>query len=162
VRVRVSPRALSTGNEADVYSVCVKSFLLSSYCCLTREGVLCSDLSQSAYRIVRSAAFESNPTAMSYDGYDGGGGGGGPTREDAEAAMDRLQAEVAQEQMQGLVEAITDKCFAKCVTKPSSSLSGAEHACLARCQDRYVDCMTVVYNALARQAQRSAEGVGGL
>lgn len=60
-----------------------------------------------------------------------------------------------------LVETVTDKCSAKCVTKPGSSLSASEQSCLARYQDRYMECMTVVYTALPRQAEKSAEGAGG-
>lgn len=35
------------------------------------------------------------------------------------------------------VQTIRDKCFDKCVTKPSSSLNSSEQQCLARCTDRY-------------------------
>jgi mitochondrial import inner membrane translocase subunit TIM13 len=87
----------------------------------------------------------------------GGDAGVPPSAADADAAMERLRHEVNQEMMQGLVQDITDKCFEKCVPKPGVALSGGEQACLARCQDRYMNCMAVVYAALARQAQKSGE-----
>jgi hypothetical protein len=36
------------------------------------------------------------------------------------------------------LQTVRDKCFDKCVTKPSSSLSSSEQQCLARCCDRWV------------------------
>ena len=37
------------------------------------------------------------------------------------------------------VQTVRDKCFEKCVTKPSSSLGSSEQQCLARCCDRYAE-----------------------
>ncbi len=37
-----------------------------------------------------------------------------------------------------------DKCFDKCITKPSSSLSSSEQQCLARCCDRYAEVSSAV------------------
>ena len=34
---------------------------------------------------------------------------------------------------------VRDKCWEKCITKPSSSLSSSEQTCLARCCDRYAE-----------------------
>lgn len=56
-----------------------------------------------------------------------------------------------------LVQSMTDKCFEKCVPKPGPALSGGEQACLARCMDRYLNVMTVVFNAIARQAQKHSD-----
>mmetsp|Transcript_13243 Transcript_13243/g.23785 ORF Transcript_13243/g.23785 Transcript_13243/m.23785 type:complete len:81 (+) Transcript_13243:85-327(+) len=42
---------------------------------------------------------------------------------------------------------ITNKCFEKCVTRPSSSLSGSEQQCLAKCTDRFIDALQVVAKA---------------
>ena len=41
--------------------------------------------------------------------------------------------------MQTFVSTLREKCFEKCVTRPGSSLSGSEQACLGRCCDRYID-----------------------
>lgn len=85
----------------------------------------------------------------------GSAGGSGLNVTDAEAAMSQLQAQIQAETMQELVQEITGKCFEKCVSRPSPSLSGGEQTCLARCYDRYMECMTVVYSSLAKQAQAS-------
>jgi import inner membrane translocase subunit TIM13 len=37
------------------------------------------------------------------------------------------------------MQTVRDKCFDKCVTRPSSSLSSSEQQCLARCCDRYAE-----------------------
>ena len=37
------------------------------------------------------------------------------------------------------LQTVRDKCFEKCVTKPSSSLGSSEQQCLARCCDRYAE-----------------------
>ena len=36
-------------------------------------------------------------------------------------------------------QTVRDKCFEKCITKPSSALSSSEQQCLARCADRYAE-----------------------
>ena len=38
-----------------------------------------------------------------------------------------------------MLQTVRDKCFEKCVTKPSSSLGSSEQQCLARCCDRYAE-----------------------
>lgn len=43
-------------------------------------------------------------------------------------------------------QTVRDKCFDKCVTKPSSSLGSSEQQCLARCCDRYAE-VSVLYTA---------------
>ena len=37
------------------------------------------------------------------------------------------------------LQTVRDKCFDKCITKPSSSLGSGEQQCLARCSDRYTE-----------------------
>jgi len=53
---------------------------------------------------------------------------------------------------------ITNKCFDVCVTKPSSSLSGSEQQCLAKCTDRFVDALQVVAKAAVEYDGGSAGG----
>ncbi|EFN53046.1 hypothetical protein CHLNCDRAFT_137287 [Chlorella variabilis] len=45
-------------------------------------------------------------------------------------------------------QTVRDKCFDKCVTKPSSSLSSSEQQCLARCCDRYAEATQIVTKAV--------------
>lgn len=44
-----------------------------------------------------------------------------------------------------------EKCFAKCITKPGSSLSSGESTCVSRCTDRYVDATRMI-SAVVLQA----------
>lgn len=50
------------------------------------------------------------------------------------------------------LQTVRDKCFEKCVTKPSSSLSGSEQQCLSRCSDRYGEATQAVLRAVLEQS----------
>ncbi|KAM0823341.1 hypothetical protein ACQ4PT_070931 [Festuca glaucescens] len=43
------------------------------------------------------------------------------------------------------------KCFAKCVTKPGTSLTGSESSCISRCVERYIEATGIVSRALFSQ-----------
>uniref|UniRef100_A0A0D3EYA1 Mitochondrial import inner membrane translocase subunit n=1 Tax=Oryza barthii TaxID=65489 RepID=A0A0D3EYA1_9ORYZ len=43
---------------------------------------------------------------------------------------------------------VGSKCFAKCVTKPGSSLSGSESSCISRCVDHYIEATGIFSRAL--------------
>jgi hypothetical protein len=45
-------------------------------------------------------------------------------------------------------QTVRDKCFAKCITKPSNSLSSGEQTCLSRCCDRYSDATQAVLKSV--------------
>lgn len=45
-------------------------------------------------------------------------------------------------------QTVRDKCFAKCIPKPGSSLSSGEVTCISRCTDRYVDATRTISNAV--------------
>lgn len=55
--------------------------------------------------------------------------------------------------LQELMQTVTDKCFLKCVTKPSGSLTGSEQSCLAKCVDRYVDTMNIISRTLIEKQE---------
>merc|ERR1712021_41085 len=61
-----------------------------------------------------------------------------------EELMRNVQQQVALANMQELLTKITDKCFKKCISSPSSSLSGGDQKCLAMCMDRYMDSFNIV------------------
>jgi len=61
-----------------------------------------------------------------------------------EAFKQSLKSELALANAQQLINTTNEKCYAKCVTKPSSSLSGSEETCLARCLDRYMEAFNIV------------------
>lgn len=65
-----------------------------------------------------------------------------------EALMDQIKAQLAQAYAQEFLETVGNKCFAKCVTKPGSSLSGSESSCISRCVDRYIEATGIVSRAL--------------
>jgi len=58
--------------------------------------------------------------------------------------MKSVRSEIALANAQELMNKTNEKCFAKCVTKPSTSLSGSEETCLARCLDRYMEAFNIV------------------
>lgn len=50
--------------------------------------------------------------------------------------------------VQEFYQTVRDKCFEKCVTKPSSSLGSSEQQCIARCADRYSEATQLVGKSL--------------
>ena len=58
------------------------------------------------------------------------------------------------QQVQQIMQAISDKCFEMCVPKPASRLSNSEQACLAQCMDRYYETMGLVTQAVAKKGGR--------
>ncbi|KAI0270811.1 Tim10/DDP family zinc finger-domain-containing protein [Russula aff. rugulosa BPL654] len=76
-----------------------------------------------------------------------------------EAVMSSVRNEFALANAQELINKTNDKCFAKCVTKPSTSLSGSEETCLSRCFDRYMDAFNIVSRTYtARLTKERLEG----
>lgn len=69
-----------------------------------------------------------------------------------DAVMQQARAQLQAQQLQQLVQAIADKAFAKCVTKPSTTLSSSEQTCITKAMDRYLDAMTIVFATLNRKA----------
>ena len=58
------------------------------------------------------------------------------------------------------VQTVREKCFAKCITKPGSSLSSGESTCIQRCTDRYVDATRMISNVVLQAY--SGGGGGGM
>lgn len=75
---------------------------------------------------------------------------GGPNPHEV---MDRVRRELQEQQMEELVKALADKCFEKCVKKPGPSLTTGEQTCIAKAMDRYLEVMTIVFQALAKKGQ---------
>jgi len=72
--------------------------------------------------------------------------GGSPPDQAArkEAVMNNVRTELALANAQELINKTNEKCFAKCITKPSTQLSSSEETCLSRCLDRYMEAFNVV------------------
>ncbi|EIW84136.1 hypothetical protein CONPUDRAFT_50892 [Coniophora puteana RWD-64-598 SS2] len=77
-----------------------------------------------------------------------------------EAFMNTIRNEIALSNAQELLNKTNEKCYAKCITKPGTSLSGSEETCLARCMDRYMEAFSIVSRSyqtrLARERDASA------
>lgn len=58
-----------------------------------------------------------------------------------------IQNQQAALAMQELVEDMSDKCYAKCIQKPGSSLDNYEKRCLGNCMDRFIDSFNVATKA---------------
>lgn len=80
------------------------------------------------------------------------------TTPNPDEVMGRVRRELQEQQMEELVNSLTDKCFAKCVKKPGTSLSTAEQHCIAKAMDRYLEVMTVVFKTLAEKSQAHDRG----
>ncbi|KAI0667801.1 Tim10/DDP family zinc finger-domain-containing protein [Trametes maxima] len=61
-----------------------------------------------------------------------------------EQFKDRVRNELALQNAQEIMNKVNEKCFAKCVPKPGSSLSSSEEKCLSQCMDRYLDAFDLV------------------
>ncbi|KAI3655930.1 hypothetical protein MP638_002635 [Amoeboaphelidium occidentale] len=68
--------------------------------------------------------------------------------------MQQVQAEMAMANAQELLSKMNEKCFAKCVTRPSSRLDGSEQTCLTKCMERYMDAWNIVSKAYHNRMQR--------
>ncbi|CAE6431880.1 unnamed protein product [Rhizoctonia solani] len=91
--------------------------------------------------------------------------GGGATLADQatrkQQIMDGLRNEMALANAQELINKINEKCFAKCVTKPSTSLGSSEETCLSRCMERYMEAFNVVSQSyVARISRERSSGPG--
>ncbi|KAI0310790.1 Tim10/DDP family zinc finger-domain-containing protein [Amylostereum chailletii] len=61
-----------------------------------------------------------------------------------QAVMASVRNELALANAQELINKTNEKCYLKCVTKPSDSLSSSEETCLSRCLDRYMEAFNIV------------------
>mmetsp|Transcript_5786 Transcript_5786/g.24361 ORF Transcript_5786/g.24361 Transcript_5786/m.24361 type:complete len:83 (+) Transcript_5786:190-438(+) len=74
----------------------------------------------------------------------------GAQRQELEEAV---QAEMLNRTVSELIQTLTRKCFQKCVTRPSGSLTGAEQNCIAKCVDRYIESMNIVSKTLMEKQE---------
>ncbi|KAF8905001.1 Tim10/DDP family zinc finger-domain-containing protein [Gymnopilus junonius] len=76
-----------------------------------------------------------------------------------EAVMNNVRQELALANAQELMNKASERCFAKCVTKPGDSLSSSEQTCLSRCLDRYMEAFDIVSRTYtARVSKERHEG----
>ncbi|EGN98999.1 hypothetical protein SERLA73DRAFT_181779 [Serpula lacrymans var. lacrymans S7.3] len=74
-----------------------------------------------------------------------------------EAVMNSVRSEIALANAQELMNKTNEKCFAKCVTKPSSSLSSTEETCLTRCLQRYMEAFNIVSKTYTARISKERE-----
>lgn len=75
----------------------------------------------------------------------------GATAEQKEALKQRVATEIAMANAQQLISKATDKCYAKCVPLPGSSLSSKEQTCAERCLERYFEAFNIVSATYVRR-----------
>ncbi|EPS93612.1 hypothetical protein FOMPIDRAFT_1055815 [Fomitopsis schrenkii] len=71
-----------------------------------------------------------------------------------QAFIDTYRQEMALTNAQELMNKCNEKCYAKCVTKPGSSLSGSEQTCLSHCLQRYMEAFNIVSRTYIARVQK--------
>ena len=75
--------------------------------------------------------------------------------------MQTLREQLVIQNFQHLYDKIVEKCFAKCIPKPSPSLDRYELRCLELCMDRYTESWNFISRAYSDKIGRDAEmGLG--
>jgi len=74
--------------------------------------------------------------------------------------MHQVQSELANAYAQEFFTTVREKCFAKCIVKPGSSLSSGEATCISRCTDRYVDATRMISNVVLQAYSGGGDGGG--
>ena len=93
--------------------------------------------------------------AMSGFGSLGGGGGmgGGGGQPSDDQIMAAVLMNLQQEEAMRFFVTVREKCFDKCIEKPSGSMSSGEERCLSHCLGRYVDATRAVAEGLTQASQ---------
>jgi len=68
---------------------------------------------------------------------------------------------MATSHMQELLTTLSDKCFTKCVAKPSNKLDRNEENCISNCVDRFVESWNVVSQTLLQRAKAEEMALRG-
>mmetsp|Transcript_8059 Transcript_8059/g.11563 ORF Transcript_8059/g.11563 Transcript_8059/m.11563 type:complete len:87 (-) Transcript_8059:213-473(-) len=77
------------------------------------------------------------------------------TPQQRQAVMQQAQQEANQQIMQQMMEKMTEACFRKCAGTSGDKLDSREQACMASCQDRYLDTRQQVQDALQKRQTMS-------
>uniref|UniRef100_M4C105 Mitochondrial import inner membrane translocase subunit n=1 Tax=Hyaloperonospora arabidopsidis (strain Emoy2) TaxID=559515 RepID=M4C105_HYAAE len=67
-----------------------------------------------------------------------------------------------QQALQELTQNLQEKCFDKCISRPSGKLDGKQQNCLALCINRYIDTMKVVSEAMVQRGPQEKKALGGV
>ncbi|KXJ97580.1 mitochondrial import inner membrane translocase subunit TIM13 [Microdochium bolleyi] len=66
----------------------------------------------------------------------------------------QVRTQYAMENARQLIDKINDHCFAKCVPKPSTSLSSGEQTCFTQCMEKYMSAWNQVSNTYITRLQK--------
>ena len=99
--------------------------------------------------------------------FGGSGSGFGTSTPSSGGNTDSIiqQTEMAlqMQQVQNILQGVGEKCIAKCIPKPGTSLDRYESTCLADCTDRYLDTFKIVAKTYTnRLKMENSGGMGGL
>ncbi|KAI9557612.1 mitochondrial import inner membrane translocase subunit Tim13 [Daphnia magna] len=73
-----------------------------------------------------------------------------------EELIEQVKQQIAIATAQELLTKISEKCFKKCIIKPSSSLDSSEQKCIAMCMDRYMDSWNLVSKTYSSRLQKES------
>ncbi|GAA5989871.1 hypothetical protein JCM10908_002356 [Rhodotorula pacifica] len=84
---------------------------------------------------------------------------------DSAAKAQQIKQEVAQQlalaNAQELINKMNDKCFVRCITKPGTSLTPNDEACLMRCTDRFLEAFNLISAKYVQRVQAERESAAG-
>ncbi|EIW57821.1 uncharacterized protein TRAVEDRAFT_48850 [Trametes versicolor FP-101664 SS1] len=89
-----------------------------------------------------------------------GGKSSTPTRDPAETAVrleqlkSSIQNQLALQNVQEIMNKLTEKCFTKCITKPGGALSGSDEKCLSNCMQQYLSAYDIVNAAYVSRLRK--------
>ncbi|WVR08022.1 mitochondrial import inner membrane translocase subunit TIM13 [Kwoniella sp. DSM 27419] len=73
----------------------------------------------------------------------------------------QIQQELAIANAQQLINKINENCFAKCITKPSTSLTSSQESCLSQCMTLYMAAFDQVSRSyVSRISKERGTGAG--
>jgi import inner membrane translocase subunit TIM13 len=90
------------------------------------------------------------------------GFGGGASINAAKKAqmMEQMKGELAMANAQQLIQKMSDKCFIKCVTYPSSGgLDTRQQTCISNCVDRFMESWNIVSKTYNERIQKDRVGM---
>jgi import inner membrane translocase subunit TIM13 len=71
--------------------------------------------------------------------------------------QDLIAQELAIANATELVSKITENCFDKCITQPSTSLNGQEDLCVNQCLEKYMRSWNVISKSYINRIQQSSK-----
>lgn len=88
--------------------------------------------------------------------YGSGGGIDYGSSQEKGRVMEQVRNQIAVATLQELIMKMSDKCFRKCVSSPSTSLDNREQKCLGNCMDRYMESWNIVSRAYSDKLRKDS------